>query len=411
MGATVIANAVSSLAGKSMLTPNMANSPTLYVKPHGSFEVSAGTLGYTLHTTILVPVPFIAVRFHLFNPSSAPVANVLAACAVSANMTGGVQAPTGTPANLQVAGSNTITKPAALSGGSGNDAVFSDTITDWLYMPSVARSDGGKGHLLMFREYQPAAGNTEAGRSSGLGNTIADVNNFGIACLAQNADKVTSWGSWTTTVQQIGSCFGVELLTANGIISIMSFGDSTIAGTGSTRNNASGAVLAGIASLANANPVGIWNYGEGLAQTSSYFKLFQNMVAGGAVPAAMAYCPFSPNDVDKYTRAGTDRQLLLMYQFVKTCKDNNIVPILVTPCPESGITAPQEAFRREVAAAAVSLCNSLRLICIDRDAYYTNYTVSTGGFNAGLNADTKHPSLAGYTGESLLWLKAMDNLR
>lgn len=381
------------------------------VKPHGSFETSAGTLGYTLNTTILCPVPFFAVRLRMYNANASATVGVLAAVAASANMTGGVQAPTGTPVNITVGGSTSITKPAAISGGSGNDAVFSEVVTDWAYVTSVDRNDGGKGYLLMVREYQPSAGNTEASRSTGLGNTIADVNAYGCAALAHNGDRVTSWGSWVTAVQQVGSAFGVELLTASGVVNVSAFGDSTVVGQGGTRNNAGGIVLSAVDRINNLIPVGYWNYGEGGSQTSTYYTLFKNVAASDLAPTVAVYCPFSPNDTDKYTRAGTDRQIATMLAFINDCRKYNITPVLLTPCPENGRSAADEAFRREVVVASKSIAAALNIAVIDRDAIYTDYTNAAGGFKTGTNSDTKHPCPAGYALESPLWVAALANYR
>jgi len=380
---------------------------TTLVKPHANFETAAGTLGFTLSTTILCPVPFYAVRLRMFNPNASATVGVLAAVAASANMTGGVQAPTGTPVNIAVNGSTSITKPAALSAGSTVDAIFSEVVTDWAMCTSIPRSDGGNGYLLMVREYQPSAGNTEASRSTGLGSTTADVNLYGCSCVAHNGDKVTSWSGWSTAVAAIGSAFGVELLTSTGVVSVAAFGDSTVVGVGGAKGNAGGMALTGVARINSGSPIGYWNNGEGASVTQTYFKLFQNVIASSLLPRIAVYCPFSPNDTDKYTRAGTDRQIATMLMFIKECRNKNITPFLLTPCPENGITAPQETFRREVVNTTKSIAASLNVTVIDRDSVYTNYTVDTGGFIAGTNADTKHPNPAGYALETALWLEAL----
>jgi hypothetical protein len=137
--------------------------------------------------------------------------------------------------------------------------------------------------------------------------------------------------------------------------------------------------------------------------------LFQNIIASAARPRFAVYCPFSPNDSDKYTRAGTDRQIALFLMFINECRKENITPVLLTPCPENGITAPQETFRREIVNTTKNMATALKVAIIDRDAIYTNYSVTTGGFKAGLNADTKHPNPAGYTLESALWIETFSN--
>lgn len=397
----VYANGLSVVSG--------AENSIVPLKPHGSFEGSSGVLTYTLHLTLTSPVPFYGLRLRLYNPNSSDCVGVLAGVATSSNMTGGVQAPTGTPVQATVNAATAITVPQATSGGGqpGDDAILGEVITDWINVASVARDDGGTGYLLMVRIYYPSAGNTSAMRSTNLGLSAADVATWGCAAVGMVGDRVTTWGSWATSVSSIGPCFGVELLTAGGVITLLDEGDSTVVGQGNTRQNGSGAILAMQASLSNARPLAVWNMGEGGSQSTTYLQLFKNLIASGIRPKIACFCAFSPNDTDKYTVAGTQRQIAGMSQFVGICRQYGIKPALKTPCPVSGTTATEEGFRRQVVAATKLFAAQLSTLLIDRDSVLTDYSTTSGGWLSGMNTDTKHPSPAGYAAERALWLIAL----
>jgi len=378
--------------------------PIALLKPAGSFENAAGVLGYTLSTTVISPVPFYAVRVRLYGVSTSPVINVLAGVAPSANVTSGVAVSTGTNVNVTVGGATAITVPAAISAGGTVDAIQSEVVSDWIQCASIPRDDGGAGYLLVLRVYQPSAGNTDANRISTQGYTAAHLAVSGLAAVAQLADKVTTWSGWSTAVSQISGAFGLELLTATGVVSVGCYGDSTMAGTGNTWTNMSGAVISALA-----NGYGIFNGAEAGSQSTSYLTRMQNAFANGSVPKVAGFCPFSPNDTDKYTAAGTARQISGALLFLNECKKYGIYPILVTPCPVSSLTAPQEAFRRQVVAACKSISTSMSCGLVDRDSVYTDYSGATGGWLAGLNADTQHPNATGYALEAALWTAAIPN--
>ena len=112
------------------------------------------------------------------------------------------------------------------------------------------------------------------------------------------------------------------------------------------------------------------------------------------------YCPWSPNDTDKYTAAGITRMQQQALNFITQCQAVGTYPVLMTPNPANGLTAPQEAYRLQIVAWTKALCATGIARLIDRDAVYTDYTTGVGGYKTGLNADTLHPNQTGYTLES-----------
>jgi hypothetical protein len=114
-------------------------------------------------------------------------------------------------------------------------------------------------------------------------------------------------------------------------------------------------------------------------------------------PSAFNYCPFTPNDGDKFSQAGVDRMKALALTVVAAGRAVQSRPRLVTPAPMDGLTATEEGFRRQIVEWVKAQCSAGLAELIDRDATLTNYTLVTGGFKAGLGATTLHPNQLGNT--------------
>ena len=389
-------------------------SPSVLLKPYGSLSANAGVLGYTLCAMMVSPVPFVAARLRMYGTSAAAVVGVTAGVAASATNTSanGISVTTGSPTQIKVGGAASWAVPAAISGGDGNDDVFSTVVSDWAPVQSVARSDGGTGYLLCVRLFQPSAGNTVGGNATPLGSDAASVNSYGVAAVAIANDLTfTNWASAQFGLTGYAPPLSVELLTTAPTRSVAIFGDSTAAGTDGYKNNAGGLTLAAMSLAGTASAVGYWNAGENVMQSTTYLANLKNAIANGLQTTALAFCPFSPNDSDKYTAAGTARQIASALEFLTICKSIGATPILLTPCPVGGLNSTQEGFRRQVAVATKQYASAFGAKLIDRDALYTDYTTTSGGWLAGMNFNFVHPSPASYALEaSALWLPVIATL-
>jgi hypothetical protein len=386
-----------------------ARIPIALLKPMGSFESqTTSILNYTLSTTVVIPVPFHAVRLKFYNLTVTQTVNNTAGIAPSANMTGGVHVATGTPVQVTVATATSWTEAAAVSGGGTVDAVPSETVSDWIACASVPRDDGGAGYLLVVRHFTPTAGNTTSNRASGLGETAADVNAYGCAARAGTTDGTfTNWATFSPSVNNLGSCFSLEVMTSAGARVVAQFGDSTFAGQDSYRANAGGLTLAAMSVLTTGTPLSWWNDGEASQTSNAYSARALTFLAANPVLDHFAYSPWSSNDTDKYTQAGVDRMTRQTLFVLQECRRLGITPVLATPCPVGGISAANEAFRRQMVAVTKSLAASFGARVVDRDALYTDYSTTSGGWLAGMNFNTVHPSPAGYLAESALWRAAL----
>ena len=388
---------------------SLSQNPIALLKPSVSFEATAGSLNYTTSLTMRSPVPFYGFRVHFFNTASNDVINCTAGAAASRNMTGGVFAATETPVQITVGSNAAFTKPAALSGGGTGQAIWTDTVSDWVPCVSVPRDDGGAGYLLMVRAFEPSAGNATGNRCGGHGITPADVDAYGCATvLSGGGDKTfTNWATFAILLNGLGSAIAVELLSASNSLTLATFGDSTIAGQNAAVIGASGAQLAATGYSSGSRPLVLWNQGESSMNSTTYLALAEKFFATGAQPNIAAMCPYSSNDTDKYTQAGINRIVGVALRFLNECRKAGAIPILLTPVPYTGTTSGEEAFRRQAVVAIKQLAVTYKCGLVDRDSIYTDYSTAAGGWLPVVIGDGTHPSHAGYVAESALWTAAL----
>lgn len=381
-----------------------APNPSKLVKPFGIPEENAGVRNYTLRTTFKCDYPFYAVRFHFNHPSATVLANT------TANFTTSNSAATpnvpGNPTwkNITINGSTSLTLTPSSTGW---PAV---TSSDIIAVTPQARVDGGTGYLLEVGVYFPTAGNTVGIRVAGAGDaaTVSQtVDTYLMQCGASSGDAVTTPASFVRSVVGLGACVAVEFFTGvqtkeSNILFVS--GDSITQGQDGSRTHYGAAHL-------TAKALGLTLFNAGLAgKTRDVYLGYAQAQIANVKPRIAFYAPWSPNDADAFT-AGTEEAVIKnAAQWVATCYANGAKPILATPTPKGSLTLGQETARRTIVQKVKDFCAATNVPYIDRDAVYTDYTVSTGGFKSGLSADALHPNLAGYTLEAELWKSVVKGL-
>lgn len=377
-------------------------------KLFGQIQNSAGVLGSTNRAVYEVPMDWIAVRVHVENMASTAQINRIASLGVGADATV-LAGASATFSNLLFSGSATHATTACTSGAGTDQAVPTDTVSDWLALPSIARTDGGNGRLLVYQEYVPAAGNTTGNRAD-IASTSLALSVTRAKAYYKSGDCVTTPTNFTSATEwTMVPAVWFEFLTSAGQTVILAAGDSTMQGTdGGPMPNVGGA--ARLLMESNPTQIALCNGGWSSQTSAAFYANGINRLA--SIKGTMAvYCPWSPNDTDKYTAAGVTRMQQAALQFIAACQGAGIVPALLTPCPINSINSTQEGFRRQIVDWVKVVCASNQAILIDRDAVYTDYTVDTGGYKAGLNATSLHPNATGYALEaSTAWAPAVARL-
>jgi len=378
------------------------------LKLYGQFQNSAGLLGVTNHITYEVPFDWIALRVHVENMAATAQIKSLVAVAVSNDGTVAPTAPSGSWNNVLFSGVAAFSSVACTSGAGTDSAITTDITSDWLTLPSIARTDGGTGRVLMLRHYVPAAGNTTGNRAD-IASTSLALSVTKVKTYFKAGDFVTTPAGFTTPTEwTMAPTIWFEFLTPSGQISLYAVGDSITQGSDSTPIiNIGGA---GRLSFASFNgDISYLNQGWASQISSVYYQNGLNKLAI-TKPSVAAFCPWSPNDTDKYTQAGVDRCNRQALQWVQYCVTNQIIPALITPAPVNGLTTGEEGFRRQVVQYVKALCATSVAVLLDRDSVYTDYSSASGGFKAGLNSTTLHPNGTGYALEGQLWTSVLSNI-
>jgi len=345
--------------------------------------------GRTFALTQRLSRSFTRVRLHVFGLGAAN--GIAASAAVSVSAASPSQ-PAGGAAAFKSFVFPVNSFPASTIG-SGSSSVPNIASSDWLDLPSVARTDGGAGFLLYLRTYEDA---TSAGNRSSMTNSgttpPADVDTAGFWHGYQSgaANVTLSTGSFGANVNG-PACF-IEYETTVAGKTVTFIGDSTILGrdvygmrtrgAGSlavdtlvaegfrlTRFNAgwSGSSTAGATGQPPADPIsGYW--AQFMAQMAVVSKL----------PDIAVFQPTSVNN--GYNLWNNADCAYWCDKFISWAKINGVVPVLVTPVTIDGASAGQETNRRACVATIKAKALAASIPCIDQDAVLTNQASSTGAF-------------------------------
>lgn len=374
----------------------------------GLVQNSAGVLGITNRVVYEVPNDWIALRVHVENMASTAQINRIASVGVGADASV-LASASATFSSLLFSASATHATTACTSGAGTDQAIPTDLVSDWLALPSIPRTDGGSGRLICYQEFVPSAGNTTGNRVD-IASTSLALSVTRAKAYYKSGDCVTTPANFTSATEwTMAPAVWFEFLTTAGQIVVLGIGDSTVQGSdGGPPPNVGGALR----SLFEASPTTIAICNEGWASQTSAAYYTNGVAKLSAIKGTLAvYCPWSPNDSDKYTAAGVTRMQQAALQFITACQAAGVVPALLTPCPANGLNSTQEGFRRQIVAWAKLVCASNIAILVDRDAVYTDYSTDTGGYKAGLNATTLHPNATGYALEATTaWAPAVARL-
>lgn len=379
-------------------------------KIHGFLQNSAGTLGNTMHATYIVPFPFLSVRAYVENMAATAQINRLLSVAVSDGTGANDYTPSGAWTPVLFGGTAAHATAVCSSGAGTNSAVPSVLASDRLDLKSVPRANGRDGYMFMVRDFSPAAGNTVANRSD-AGSPLLTLDESRVKCWFQTGDFVTNPAGFTAPTEwSMVPAVYFEFTALDGQITFMALGDSTIQGAdgGPPLNIYGGGRQAFEAMEGKA---GFINQGWTSQPIQPSFDIGLLRLAAHR-PSAASFCPWSPNDGDRYTQAGIDRGLRLALRWIDECQKVGTLPILCTPCPVTSITTAEETVRRQCAATTRRIATEMGVPLVDRDRIYTDYSRTFGGWLPGLNATALHPSPAGYALEAAtFWTPIISSLR
>lgn len=383
-------------------------------KDAGTVRVNAGSSNTTFHDTFSVERPYHGVQVTMFNADpAAQITGATAAFAPSANIATNFYTPSaGLSALTQFTFPSTVIPVAqGLAGSAYQDVILGSLTSYTKWVESVPRDDGGPGYLAMLRTYCAAG----TGVSGNVGVQYTDME-FQTGNSA--GDKITNGGGGVFSFSQASSLAAVKFLFNEPVTSVMTIGDSTVAGTyadtSSAVTGAQAAVRVACRALSAAGAAVHFINGANSSSVATnavanatvepnplygYLARFLGYLASGLIPEVAVLQPWSVNNLNKYKTVGLAETNFVIAKFLEACRTYDIVPILMTPCPANGLIASDETGRRAVVALIKSHTQYGWPLLIDRDAYYTDYTSSTGGFKTGMSGDGIHPTRAWHIAE------------
>jgi lysophospholipase L1-like esterase len=370
--------------------------------------VQAGSHGVNrnTHVELTTEVDFDSVRIILFSTQTSTQTGIAASLGVSATTIGttlaamNAFAPSAT-VDVTWAAASSVTQAA------GTATAPSITVSDWMDISSIPRTDGGLFPLLHVRVYQPSANANISYRGSASDqawrNTVSDGRT--VQFYYKDATDITTgmptWTSGAAVAPRLVP-FAIQYRARGQIRTLGVIGDSISYGQGATNYGEGYTTLLHRALSISGRRVEFANFGWPGQTTTTFYNLFQSLVTAGILPAGYQLVHgFSPNDT---SGTGTDLSASIIAtartqisKMIDTITTNGCVPYVANAMPENtaakGWATDSLRTAFNTALAAYPDTN-----IVDLSAPMSGNT--TGGqvqILGGLaNADNLHPSDAGY---------------
>jgi hypothetical protein len=380
--------------------------------------------GYTWQQMVAAPGPFDAVRLIFANTTNAAVTIDAVCCGATSSIAaydnvsgtgvsgraaqwvlGKFTAPgaASTTAGVMPANTNADITVEALAGGATFATIPSLFYSDWMACESVARTDGGTKPLVLVRAYISQAG---AIPLFGTNSSIPDWDDeTKIGLVIQNRQKVNDFvtvnnGSYTFAGEFPNNpILGVEFAMRVPTITMVGIGDSKVRGQASTPDGYNYMeILANSVSTLTA-PVIPAIYGWGGQQTSYNFSRWQKLIAAGIKPQIAIFSPFSQNNWTGTASQVSSAQYATI-QFVRSCCERGIFPILVTGEPIGAVDDSSPTLQADNARKLVN--TFIRNLESTYVGVFDNATVMGDGATperykpSMVSSDHVHPNLVGH---------------
>ena len=299
-------------------------------------------------------------------------------------------------------GQTSFSIPVAANGS--DQVAF--TVTDWVAVPSVARTDGGTYPLVTVRAYMTASSTLPV-----LGNGTDDFTNWASRSDGgrkfwwryQNGDQITVPSGFTSTTNTSQSpIFGVQYLCRGQVITVGAVGDSIAEGRGTYLGE--GFVLPALEQLnAAGGPIKYEYANFGWAGQSSvqYTRRALSLLESEVKPDVIVLPNGTPNDTGgTLTSTIVSTMRARRARIVAAAYENDVIPVIWTwiPCNTSVHNwGSSDSLRTSLNAEAVASV-SRNLLVADTASAVSGAT--SGGqvqYAAGMTTDGVHPNDAGNT--------------
>lgn len=287
------------------------------------------------HVQMTTEAHFDAVRLVLFNVQAVTQTGVKAAFGVSAAAGTHLAAQSYTPDTWADV---TWSAAASVTQAAGTAARPSITVSDWITLQSLERTDGGRLPLLHLRIFQPTANtNITKFSPSGIETWLQTTERMHRVTYKDGGDYVATKASFTSPATAPRWVpFAVQYMARGRVATLAVVGDSIAVGVGAL-NYFNSQYMRAAELLSNpSNPVELANFGWA-GQTSANYHLramdllTNGVVAGGHV---LVFHAFSPNDyTTSVTSAGVLASLSQTTTVVQKAIEKGARPIIVDGMP------------------------------------------------------------------------------
>lgn len=281
------------------------------------------------------------------------------------------------------------------------------TVTDWLSIQSVPRTDGGTRPLLGVRVYfvnqngaLPVYGN---GGSDDYLNWATRTDGLLWCARQQNGDQITTPSGFTSTTNVIQSPIcGVQFLARGKVVTVMSIGDSITEGRGTYINE--GFILPACEQLSNKSGLAISyaNFGwSGTPSTSStgFYQRALDILEGPLKPDILVFPNASPNDFTTVTASQINNGKYLLMQVIQACYENNVIPVVWTVLPSNSSIDSPVGTKNYGATDSLRVAYNLETLSWrDRGLNVVDFSTV---LNGPVNANGQIPMLAGTTTDAI----------
>jgi hypothetical protein len=227
---------------------------------------------------------------------------------------------------------------------------FVPTVTwsDWMKVPSIARTDGGTLPLLLARVYNPQPGYPIINVTNATVNfpTKFEATNPGriSRAIGGSGNQVATPGAWPASVAQnvnYQHAMYIRYKTNARVITVYGCGDSIMSGY-EAEGRVSFASRAAFAASTAQRPVEYCCGGWASRPATKYIERLQSVI-GVIKPQIVPYMVTSTNDIGYGQAGGTALAQTNAAQFIALCGANAAVPILMTPLPWNPAAASTQA--------------------------------------------------------------------
>lgn len=261
-------------------------------------------------------------------------------------------------------GTTTLTIPA---GSVTQPGVY---FSDWVRIPSLARTDGGIRRLLMTRQYT----NANPIQVANVTSSAANLQAYNAVSGGRIISSFLAFGTdYATTPAAIGSAsattymnpWGVQYMAGNSGYSVLGVGDSLTLGLGGTSQMFGWGVSACQALSTPALPISYYNQGFA-GQVSGDFWANGYTAFKACKPDVVTIPVWTPND--SMTQAACDTSFSRAVDFVDYAAKNGAVPVLMGPMPGSAAAGAQETARLSTRTRMLQLASNGGFYCLDLEA-------------------------------------------